>query len=112
MRAKSATKSELPIEMSMVSRMVVNSVFSAWTEFSVGNTRPKIRTVEADMLATAPTGTCCENVVHFVRMDPRREGHGGQTVYRTGTVKDRCNRSLLFDGFALEHSSITLGHGQ
>src|SRR5256884_6340193 len=97
MRAKSATKSELPIEMSMVSRMVVNSVFSAWTEFSVGNTRPKIRTVQADMLAPAPTGTSSENLAHFVRMDPRRKGHGGQTVYRTGTLKDRCEPILLFE---------------
>src|ERR1700730_10271333 len=30
-------------------------------------------------------------------MDPRRKGHGGQTVYRTGTLKDRCEPILLFE---------------
>jgi hypothetical protein len=31
------------------------------------------------------------------RMDLRRKGHGGQTAYRTGTLKDRCEPILLFE---------------
>ena len=58
---------------------------------------PQERTVQADKLAPGRTGTRSENLAHFVRMDPRRKGLGGQTVYRTGTLKDRCEPILLFE---------------
>src|SRR5207244_11137381 len=50
-----------------------------------------------DMRTRAPTGTWYESRAHLDRMDQRRKGHGGQTVYRTGTLKDRCEPILLFE---------------